>query len=205
MRMIFILLVVSIALFGCTSNTPAEAGAQVQAAPQPPAETSGAPGTEPASEAAPPPVEGDPAADAPGTGPAGEDAAVPCGYSGRTFAQLAAMGVPLECNVTHTYQGAQIVSRMYMNGTEELRFESSAGLSQCQKTVSVVRGSRIYFSCGEGKMVFPSCDWLREDYTEPGRSSTFDLASLGPDAIACTDWEYDESFFKTPGEVCHLG
>jgi hypothetical protein len=128
-------------------------------------------------------------------------------YAGKTFSELVALDLPLECDINYTYQGKAGYSRVLLKGGAELRVETvgGAGMSQCSKTISIVRGSTVYVGC-DGKMIMPSCDWFRSSYdpSEPGVSSTFNFKDLPPSQIACRDWEYDSSEFDTPGNSCHL-
>ncbi|MEW6722369.1 MAG: hypothetical protein AB1324_03840 [Candidatus Micrarchaeota archaeon] len=128
-------------------------------------------------------------------------------YSGKTFAWLVALDVPLVCEINYTWQGKPGYSKVYMKGGDELRVETvgGAGMAQCSKTISIVRGTRVYVGC-EGKMVMPSCDWFRSDYdpAEPGVSSTFNFRDVSPSQILCADWEYSSESFSTPGNSCHL-
>jgi len=195
-------LLISLALAGCIS-APAE-GSPGTAPAQPGA------GSEQLEEAgAGNPGQAEEPADAPANASSGmPGTATPpepgYEYEGRTFGELAQMGIPLECDIKHVYAGKDVVSRAYMNGSGELRVESPVGISQCKKTVSVARSGRVYISCEE-KQVMASCDWIREDYDTPGRSSAFDYTALEPGSIRCRGWIYDKESFQTPGDACRLG
>lgn len=78
-------------------------------------------------------------------------------------------------------------------------------MSQCSKTISIVRDARVYVGC-DGKQMMPSCDWFRSDYdpARPGESSTFNFYETPSSQIACKGWAYDESVFTTAGNVCHM-
>ncbi len=200
------ILVIALALFGCSS--PQQAAQRGQEAPLPPdAGTRSAGASASAEGKASIGADGLDAEDAAEEAPGGmlpgpEDSGYE--YGDLAFSELTALGVPLECDITYAYAGREILSKAFLNGTDELRVESPAGLSQCAETITVVRSGRAYISC-RGKQAMASCDWLREEYGTAGRTSAFDFTALGPGAMLCRDWAYDAEFFRTPGEVCHLG
>ncbi len=134
-----------------------------------------------------------------------QEAAEGNGYSA-DFASLAAMDIPLECDITYTYKGKEIQARMYMQGAERLRVESPAGMTQCARTITVIRDTKQYVGC-EGKMIMPSCDWFKSSYdtSKPGLASNFDFREVPASRIECRDWIFDDAKFRTEGTSCQLG
>src|SRR5574337_897860 len=98
-----------------------------------------------------PPVEAPPADDAPVAPP--EQPAAEDPFAGKTLEEIAVSGSPAECVVRFTYQNKPATAKFYLRGTEEMRFEeTSSGLAQCQKTITVIRDGRRYAGC-EGKTI----------------------------------------------------
>lgn len=192
-----------IMLFGCAGNT-SQAGNQsgTQAGPVTPAHgqnqssgegqesagnTSGATGQPPTTE----PAE-----------PQGTEVRT---YSAQ-FAGLIAMGIPLDCDISYTYAGKPATAKLYIGEDSEFRVESSVGMVQCKKTITVIRGTRQYVGCSD-KQVMPSCDWFKSAYDEgrPGVASNFDFSGVPASSISCKDWTIDKSMFVTEGTSCELG
>ncbi|MFN7991443.1 MAG: hypothetical protein U0R44_04775 [Candidatus Micrarchaeia archaeon] len=191
MKALFAVLL-AVLLFGCASK-PAQSEAPVNDSTKP-----SEPGKAP-PPAIPPQNKTVPAQPPP-------EAASP--YAGKDFPSLVSLGLPLECDITYTYSGKPGTSKVYLKGGSELRVETvgGAGMSQCSKTVSIVRKDKVFVGC-DGKMIMPSCDWFGSDYDPalPGESSTFNFRETPPSQISCRDWAYDQSKFVTGGNVCHLG
>jgi hypothetical protein len=123
-----------------------------------------------------------------------------------SFSALAVMGIPLECGVNYTYSGKPATARLLIGTDSDIRVESSVGMVQCRKTITVIHDNRQYVGCSD-KQVMPSCDWFKSGYdpANPGVASNFDFSGVPASSISCRDWEYDPSLFKTNGTVCELG
>jgi hypothetical protein len=107
----------------------------------------------------------------------------------------------VECDITFTYQSKPAKAKLYLKGTAEMRFEeTTSGLAQCDKTITVIRESRRYSGC-EGKMVFPGCDWFRSDHSG-GLPSQF--RDLPLEDVDCRPWIYDKAKFATSGQSCSM-
>jgi hypothetical protein len=183
-RLLSILLLVM--LVGCTQNTQTQA--ETPKSPpipqQPQAQPPPQPSTLPSQPAAPPP---EPA---------------PNEFAGKTLETIASSGSAVECDIKFTYQNKPATAKFFMKGLSEMRFEeTSSGLAQCQKTITVIRESRRYAGC-EGKTIMPSCDWFRSDHSG-GIPQQFQ--NLPPGNVACKAWTYDKSKFATPGQGCSMG
>jgi hypothetical protein len=116
------------------------------------------------------------------------------------------MGIPLECEINYTYAGRQVSARMLIGKDSDIRVESSVGMVQCQKTITIIRGSRQYVGCSD-KAVMPSCDWFKSGYdpTNSGVASNFDFSAVPASSIACHDWTAEDSEFRTNGTICEMG
>ncbi|MFH0884573.1 MAG: hypothetical protein V1861_02590 [Candidatus Micrarchaeota archaeon] len=195
-----ILLVVGILLFGCTTPTP-------------PTKPNGT-GTPPATGGQTTPPDGTggngssdtepPEDDDTGSGSSGDDLA------GKGYEALAALGIPLQCDISTTYNGTTTNMRVYMKGSEEVRSETTlADAEICAQMVTIIKGNTFYTGCVDGD-IMPGCKWLQmnvEDSEQPPTSGTTappDYADVPPADINCVPWVYDASKFVVSGEVCNL-
>jgi len=197
MRNILIFILACSLLLGCAQNAPQPAGNQTGTVPA----GSGNTTTTPAN----PPIPGNTnPAPTGGNDSQGQDTAAKTYSAG--FSELIGMGIPLECDINYTYSGKQVNARMIIGNDANIRVESPAGMVQCAKTITIIRGSRQYVGCGE-KAVMPSCDWFKSGYdpTNPGVASNFDFSIVPASSIACRDWTSDDSAFRTNGTVCEMG
>jgi len=123
-----------------------------------------------------------------------------------TFANLTRYGVPLQCDVSYTYQGRPVEAKLYLKGPSEIRVESPVGVGQCPVTVTVIKGAGQYVGCDK-KQITPGCDWFKSSYDpgKPGSASSFDFSSLEAQRFRCKEWAYDLSKFSTSGQSCELG
>lgn len=217
-NIVLVMLAVGLLVFGCTSPTPpakpGESGGDGTAAPPsgggqgvPPSGSgtgdSSQGGTQPGDGTVP---EGDQSqGEAPdegsGGGQGGDDLA------GMGYGALAAMGVPLECDITVN----STTMKVYMKGSGEVRseFTISGSGSTCRKMVSVMKGDDYYSGCSDGTL-FPGCDWLhttaQDSGGDAGQASAEppDYDSIPPMDIDCRPWVYDASKFATPGKACTM-
>ncbi len=139
--------------------------------------------------------------------------------SGKDYAGLLALGVPLSCTVT-TENGSVT---MFMNGQGVTRVEvpSTSSDSTCQETVMLMQGSKIDMSCAQGTMMggnqgpFAGCDWIEMTFNASATAGSAGASSTGgseassvqsaPAAqFSCQPWVPDASKFVTSGKVCNL-
>lgn len=136
-------------------------------------------------------------------GGAGEDLA------GQTYEALAAMGVPLVCDITVTSEGKTTNMKVYMKGSDEVRSEFSTGTAECAKMVGIMKGNTYYSGC-EGQEILPGYKWLQMDFdpetsgTSAGASEPPDYADVPPTKINCVPWVYDSSKFAVSGKICNF-
>lgn len=212
------LLVVGILLFGCTSPAPpAKPNQSANTTPPtggqtaPPAETGGSSGS---SEGTGTGGTGSSGTGSSGTGSAGTGTGS-TGTSGddlagKGYEALAAMGVPLQCDITTTSSGKVMNMHVYMKGSAEVRSETTvAGAETCAQMVTVMKGTTVYMGCVDGD-IMQDCKWLQmtvEPSGEPqtaGTAAPPDYADVPPADISCTPWAYDASKFVVSGKVCNL-
>ena len=130
--------------------------------------------------------------------------------AGQTYEALAAMGVPLQCDVTVTYEGKDTPVHLYMRGSDEIRTEMPASDPEmCAKMVSIVKGGTFYYGCDGGNIMM-DCAWMQ--LSTSGEASAGaeagaeppDYTDVPPAKISCVPWAYDSSKFATPGKVCSM-
>ena len=201
MKKILIIAIAFALLFGCAGNSP---GPQADQAGTVPAGTGNE--TVPANAS----TAGDGGAptqapQVPADVPA-EPQAPPAKTYSASFSGLVGMGIPLDCQVNYTYAGKQATARLLIGTDSEFRVESSVGMVQCRKTITVIHDSRQYVGCSD-KQVMPSCDWFKSAYDtgNPGVASNFDFSGVPASSISCRDWALDDAMFKTNGTICELG
>ena len=191
MRRYLVFVILGLLVFGCTAgNSP-----QPSAPPQPAGNAT--------PPSAPPSVTPPTAATPPSTQPAAPPPALPGinPYSGKTLEEIAASGDSVQCDITFIYQNKPAQARFYMKGTGEMRYEETAsGVSQCAKTITVIRDTRKYVGC-ENKTIFPGCYWFRSDH--PGGLPD-QFRGLPASSVSCASWAYDAAKFQTPGQSCSM-
>ncbi|MFH1785379.1 MAG: hypothetical protein ABH842_03040 [Candidatus Micrarchaeota archaeon] len=135
--------------------------------------------------------------------------------SGQTFSVLAALGVPLECDITTTYEGTPTTMKLYMKGEDEMRTQIDAP-GDCEKMAYIAKGNTFYMGCETG-FIFADCNWYSitvepSNYTtdpDPysytaSTSSQPDFSSVPSSQIDCKPWIYDPSKFVPSGKVCDM-
>ncbi|MBI5224105.1 hypothetical protein HY990_06825 [Candidatus Micrarchaeota archaeon] len=138
--------------------------------------------------------------------------------AGLGYAQLVALGIPIECDIASTTSAGQITMKLYMDGTQknrvELRQPSSRAGSSCSTMAMVRRGNSMLIGCNDGSPYMNTCQWLQLDVssstetgtdapsTTPSSAQTPDYANLPPTSYNCRPWIADNSKFETPGRVC---
>lgn len=140
--------------------------------------------------------------------------------AGKDFMALAAMAIPLECDITVEIEGQMTKSKMYMNGENEMRSEIAITQpAQCDKFLYIYKDDMVYMGCEGGNLfagaeMFEDCDWLvfseSEGTMESGETTTTYQAStpefedVPSTQINCIPWVYDASKFDTPGKTCDM-
>jgi hypothetical protein len=216
-KTVMLLFAIGILLFGCTSPpTPPSGGQKNITAPAGGGGTEGGaagPG-EGGGNGQPGTGNGEAGAGGPAGGNGGQVGGGAAGdYAGKDYATLAALGVPLQCDITITYQGKTTTAKLYMKGSEEIREEVSTTDSvDCAKTIVILKDKKMYLGCEEGDL-FGTCKWmefnLTEGETQPsgGAAGTYespDLTDVPATQISCLPWIYDASKFIPSGKVCTM-
>ncbi len=215
------LLVVGILIFGCTSPAPpakpnqsANATAPTGGQTTPPTETGGTSG---ASGGTGTTGTGTSGTGSSGTGASGTGTGTGStgtsgdDLAGKGYEALAAMGVPLQCDITTTSNGTTMNMHVYMKGSEEVRSETTlAGTETCTQMVTIMKGKTVYIGCVEGD-IMQGCKWLQMSVEPSGQASPTagtasppDYADVPPADISCTPWVYDASKFVVSGKACNL-
>jgi len=130
--------------------------------------------------------------------------------AGMGYEALAALGVPLQCQMSVASEGGTFNAKVYMKGTSEVRSEGSAPEGECSNTVTIIKGKKYYVSC-VGAQIMDGCDWMEftmDDSEAPptsgGSYQAPDYSDIPPAQISCQPWVYDSSKFATSGNVCNL-
>ncbi len=139
--------------------------------------------------------------------------------AGKTYEELSALGVPLECDTSVSYEGTATMSKIYMKG-ELVRIETPISDSQstCDDLVYITKDNAAYMGCEDGSIFgdvesFADCNWLEFSDVEGSAAgddehgysyqvTTPDLKSTAE--VSCKPWIYDPSKFDTPGKVCNM-
>lgn len=128
-------------------------------------------------------------------------------FTGKTYEQLLGLGVPMQCDITMTYEGKTTTMKIYSKNNGEIRNEIPIPETEmCSKMISILKGDTVYTSC-EGKTYPPgtSCDWMKyvvNNTGTTGGSTAPDYSDVPPTQINCMPWVPDDSKFATPGKIC---
>lgn len=127
-----------------------------------------------------------------------------------TYLELAALGVPVKCEITSTYEGTTSTATIYMIGEDKLRMETPY---EGKMLVSLVLGETMYVNNVMADM-YPECEWLRmEETTGTGEGEyaydqtppSTELEDMPATDFECEAWVYDASKFTAPTEnVCTM-
>ncbi len=197
--LVFVLMILAgLLVFGCV-GTPSDGGTTQ--------ETGGAttPTTEETTEESTPETTEESTAEEPETTePSGDG----MDLTDLTYLELAALGVPVECDVTVSSQGMVYTAKMYMAGEDKIRYESSyAG----QDTVAIMIDDVTYIKLDPP---YAGCEWIMSEGnlaegTETPEAGTSmhttvpDLEGMASTDYECKPWTYDDSKFTVPVEsVC---
>lgn len=144
--------------------------------------------------------------------------------SGKSYEQLVALGIPLQCQITSINDNVSVTSTVYMAGTGEIRSETPMPASgPCPTSVMIMKGGNAYMGCIGGTLFgsmasgpFAGCDWMEMSLNQTTNQSTSVTASVGastsppdftnaaPAQISCVPWVYDASKFTVNGNACNL-
>lgn len=131
------------------------------------------------------------------------------GFSDKTFEQLMALGVPMQCNIKMSNGEVTTTVKAYKGVGSDLRTEMASEAAPCPVIVSIIKEDRYYVGCKQGEM-FPGCQWLvfrQENETAPGAGGGYekpDYSSTPASDISCEPWLPDESMFREPADACSL-
>lgn len=125
-------------------------------------------------------------------------------YAGMAYGELIAAGVPVQCDITSTYQGQTTTMKLYMQGENRMRAESITGN---YTNVMITRDQMSYV---KSTVDVPGCEWLAfpintsgEAGAGAGQTTTPDLGALPSTDFSCLPWIYDESKF-TVANACTM-
>jgi hypothetical protein len=125
---------------------------------------------------------------------------------GKTFEQLMALGVPVQCDIT-TSSGTV---KFYKGTGTTIRTEMSISGGPCPTIVSIMQGNTYYIGCEEGTLMpGSSCQWLMFSANETGASALGayqepDFSSVPAAQINCVPWVPDPSMLQAPANACSL-
>jgi hypothetical protein len=136
--------------------------------------------------------------------------------TGKNYTQLAALGVPIECDVAMTYQGQTTTWRMYMKG-ESSRVEVAPPTGDACRTKYIFISDKndMYMGCEGGSPDSTGsgvqCDWVQL-ISHQGNASASSQASGSPElssvpssSFNCKPWAYDASMLAAPTtNVCDI-
>lgn len=214
--LIVLLLAFGLVIFGCVSNSPSAPPTQPSGSSNPspssgtPSSDSGATGSNPSSPPSSPPAVNPAPAPAPSPAPSSGGP----NLNGLGYAQLSALGIPLECNIRSTYSGRTTNIHVYINGAHQARSEIGTMEGSRCSFVGVLKDNKMYLGCSSGSYI-QNCDWLQIDIdpsafnqsgstpTNPGTSS-MNYNDVPPADIQCNPWVLDTSKFDTPGRICNM-
>ncbi len=131
-------------------------------------------------------------------------------FAGKGYAELVALGVPLQCDVKMNLEsaGATSTAKMYFSGGKT-RVDSTTNMEGSAIANSVVmKDKKVYMQLTSLMRVGPyaNCDWIAYDEEQPQQTqeqaSVGDYSSIPPVDFSCSAWIPDDSKFATPGKVC---
>ena len=121
-----------------------------------------------------------------------------------TYLELAALGVPIQCDVTVTSGTETQTMKMYMQGETRLRYEYTFGTYDM---VTIMRDDTTYFTNMMADE-YPDCEWFvieaveEEEETEPSQMDVSveaeDFEDLPSTSFECSVWVYDDSMMMPP-------
>jgi len=133
---------------------------------------------------------------------------------GLAYMELIALGVPVQCEITTTYEGETTTATMYMQGENKVRYESTSTYDGKLLIVLMLDGVSYLTNFMSDEV--PECEWLmmepEETEPEPGEPGDYTYTTAVPDfgdmpetSFECSPWVYDASKFQAPTEnVCTM-
>lgn len=212
-HIIVILLAVGLLVFGCTTPTPpADSGAQGGAGAQSQSQEQGSSGQGAQEQTSDQEQTQEQEQEQTQEQEQEQEQTGAEDLAGKTYEALAAMGVPLECDMRLSGEGETIDMKLYMRGSGEMRMESENPSGEpCNPVITIVKGGKTYVGCGGGIYML-DCAWLSfapSDYEGSGEPSGTDYSAPDPSDVPpvdidCRPWIYDASKLATPGKVCDM-
>lgn len=134
---------------------------------------------------------------------------------GKGYADLVALGVPLECDVkTKDYDNKEVYIKLYMKG-KNFKSTGTGSLSgsTCTGFTTILSDKIIYMGCETGELL-QSCKWIKMDTTKLDNSTSNSLASSATTSdsldkipktdITCKPGLFGDEAFMVTGDVCDL-
>jgi len=143
-------------------------------------------------------------------------------FSNLAYSQLAALGLPVQCDVSITSASYSMKYKIYMKGSEyrvEMPMSAAySGAYGCKNSiVTFSKGNDLYMGCDSGQLMQAyGCDWLKITSNTTSSSSgssgsttsssftSSDLEKLPSTSFSCSAWLYDASKFTASGKVCTM-
>lgn len=133
-------------------------------------------------------------------------------FTGKTFAELMALGVPMQCDITTTSGGVTVTSHTYKGVGSDMRSETPMqGGGSCPKLIAIMKADKYYVGCEQGELV-QGCQWFVFPVTGSSSATGVTGSAFGkPDysgvpaaQISCTPWIPDGTKFQEPVGACNL-
>jgi hypothetical protein len=124
------------------------------------------------------------------------------GLVGKAYAQLMALGMPLQCDITTTIGTETVTVRLYTGTGGDMRTEMTSGQLPCEKMVGIIKGDKYYSGCEKG-VLMPGCQWLEFAINDSSAGKP-DYSNVPESQISCTLWVLDASKFEAPASACSL-
>ncbi len=133
-------------------------------------------------------------------------------FAGRTFAELMALGMPMQCDITTTTGGVTVTSRIYKGVGSDIRSETPMqGGGVCPKVIAIMKADKYYVGCEQSELM-PGCQWFVFPVTGSNSATGVAGSAFGkPDysgvpaaQISCTPWIPDGTKFQEPAGACNL-
>ena len=128
----------------------------------------------------------------------------------KTFLELAALGVPIACDITTTYQGITTTGTIYMVGEDKFRYE----MPYDGGVLITIKNNEDMWTSNIMADMYPQCKWIHmteeevEGTTgtgEPMYETIGDLEEIPDTDFECRAWAYQDSMFTAPTDgVCTM-
>lgn len=138
---------------------------------------------------------------------------------GKSYSELAALGVPLECDIkaTDSGTGKEMTMKLYMKGDD---FKTVADIEQvegsvCKKFVSIYSNKVVYMGCEGGGEMIKGCQWVKFDTSKvpegkvsdssvSSATTADDLGKIPQTDISCKPGLFGAEIFAPTGKTCDL-